>query len=357
MNKEVKMSEIFNQLRKQVSVKANSSIVQKDTKDKLPTIKFNKFIPQTHLGKTPKNFVMCEGWFLRSMYEDLRQLPDNNYVTCMDSLVYDEDFDYDGLDRTKVSCIVKRADSRTHYDISSEAVASRVANLFGIQAQYVVPVGNGLDKCICVDFLSGKQTMDNYYEFTDTIYLSAFTYEKGVSPIRMWVENLERALKDKLAHLPADSRQVVSDRVLKGFIKQYLFKKYIMADSDPAGVNYSFVYEQEDMSDLHISPLYDMQFAFNKDKFHSQFYGLNDDIQYLANMYGTYLKQIINEFGSPDFEKIKSIVYDLTPYASKREYRLSTIKTGFKQLLSSYKEVKSSIQIRESRYEFSELKM
>lgn len=351
------MSEIFNELLKQVRHRDNSFKVLNDTKINVPTIKFDKFIPQTHLGKTPKEWVMCEGWFLRSMYEKLRHHPDNNYVTCMDNLVYDKEFGYDDLDMTKVSCILKKADSGTSYDISTEMIASRIANLFGVKTQYVAPVGSASDKCICVDFLSGKQTMDNYYEFTGVNYLPAFTYERGDSPIRTWVENLNRALNEKLAHLSTEVRQEVVDRVLTGFIQQYLFKKYIIRDGDPAGVNYSFVHEKEDLSDLDISPLYDMQYAFSKDKFRSQFYGMNDDIEYLANMYGPQLDQIIERFGSPDFAKVKSIVYPLCPYAYQRELRYSTIKSGFKELISCYKGVKASIAKRDGLPETSDFNM
>ena len=347
------MSEILNNLIRNKRQKNDDFGLIKDKQSNVPTVKFDKFIPQTHLGKTPKEWVMCEGWYLRSMYEDLRQHPNNNYVTCMDNLVYDKDFGFDGLDRTKVSCILKKADSGTQYDITSELIASRIANLFGVKSQYVAPVGSAIDKCICVDFLSGQQQMDNYYEFTGTFYLPAFTYERGDSPVRSWVEKLERALKDKLAHLSSDTRQEIISNVLKDFIKQYLFRKYIVRDGDPAGVNYSFVYEKEDMSDLHVSPLYDLQYAFTKDKLRSQFYGLDDDMQYLANMYGVELDQVISEFGSPSFDKVKSIVYTLSPYAYQRDLRLNTVKSGFKELVNSYNAVKASIRKRDGVEETS----
>ena len=126
-----------------------------------------------------------------------------------------------------------------------------------------------------------------------------------------------------------------------------MFRKYIVRDGDPAGVNYSFVYEKEDMSDLHVSPLYDLQYAFTKDKLRSQFYGLDDDMQYLANMYGVELDQVISEFGSPSFDKVKSIVYTLSPYAYQRDLRLNTVKSGFKELVNSYNAVKASIRKRD----------
>ena len=338
------MSEFIKQFLSHTSKKSDECKLLRDTKTKVPTVKFDKFIPQTHLGKTPKEWVMCEGWFLRSMYEDLRHHPDNYYTTCIDALAYDADFSYDDLDRTKVSCILKKADSGTSYDITSELISCRVANLFGVPTQYVAQIGSSIDKCICVDFLSGNQTMDNYYEFTGVNYLPAFTYERGDCPIRTWIDNLVRALKEKLAHLSSEMQNEVTERVLVGFIQQYLFKKYIIRDGDPAGVNYSFVHEKEDLSDLHISPLYDMQYAFTKDKLHSQFYGLSDDMEFLANMYGNELTQVMSRFNVPDFNRVKSIVYTLSPYAYQRELRLSTIKSGFKEVVNSYNAVKDTIQ-------------
>jgi hypothetical protein len=330
------MSEIFNSLKRHMSRKKNSFMPCK-----IPTVKFDKFIPQTHLGRTPKEWVMCEGWFLRPMYEELRENPDSNFVTCMDALIYDDEFDFDGLDRTKVSGILKKADSGTDYDISGEIIACRIANLFNVKSQYVAAIGNSQEKCFCVDFLSGKQTMDNYYEFTSAPLFSAFSFDEGDSPIRPWVEHLEVALESKLAHLPITEKQKIIDDVLTGFIQQYIFKKYIVRDTDPAGVNYSLVHEKDDLSDLQMSPLYDLQHAFQYFEY-PQTYGLKEDLEFLASKYPNCLDRVVAGFGEPNFLKIKSIIWSYSPYAYQREKRLSIVKNGYRELINNYHMIKKA---------------
>lgn len=272
-------------------------------------------------GLEKKKFARCKCSYLDEMYNDI-SLPNSHYVTCIDPLVRDEKITKEELDGMSISTIIKGYDGS--YDIenpselsikledtSAELICSRLANLFGIKTQYVAPIKGNPYCAIIVDFLKDKETIQNFKEFTGespSSFLKGFNISSWISPI---VDQIIYLTPDAFMNPQLAKADV--DRILEDFVKQYLFKKYIVHDSDLCSVNIGFIVTPDGKFDL--APAFDFSNCFNPGIRSSQGEGLKEDIEYLSKQYPNILKKAVSDFdiARKKSDEIKSIVYRFAP--------------------------------------------
>ena len=266
-------------------------------------------------GKINKSFVMCEGAYIEAMYYDLTGNPDNHFVTCIDESLYDHHISVEEFRGRKISAIVKDSDSKGYQksiksseaerSTTAELICSRVADLYSISTEYVAPIKGSPYGCIVVDFLSGNEQLEDYAEFTGkkpTVYAEGSSIANWIDPL--YEEILKRAPGNSFQKKFAYVRPMI-----KEFVKQYIFKKYIVHDADFCSLNIGVVHTP-DYKEMKISPLYDNERCLLPGVRCEQGSGLEEDIAYLVKHWPGLLKSIIREFTLPQEkkQKMKSII-------------------------------------------------
>lgn len=267
-------------------------------------------------GYIKKQAVRCEGVYLEKMYYDLMSNPNNNYITCIDELLYNDKIDWQTFKNTKISSLLKESDLKD-FDIrfncsdaerstKAELICSRLANMFNIKTEYVAPIKDNPYACIIIDFLKGNESIQDFREFTQT---SPPVYSDGPA-IKVWIESLTSAIIDKVVSNKKANFSAYVIPMVTDFTKQYIFKKYVVHDSDLCSKNISIVLTPNNEK-LEISPMYDYERCLCPGIRSGQAYGIEEDIQYLVENYPTILKSIIHDF-------------TLTP--SKKQYLRSVVR-------------------------------
>lgn len=272
----------------------NKSLI--DCCDKSAFVEFDKLKLDHVDGTAPKMFARCSGKLLRDMYRELVEKPHNNYVTCMDLLIYDKDFSEQDFENTRVSCIVKGARENKSKYIRNELICSRLAEILGVKTCYIAPFPDAKNKCICVDFLSGEQETKNLFEFTN----NPFVLLNDV-PISIIGDALMSGLKRKLRK-ELNNEEIVSS-VMSDFIHMYLVKRFILKETDYTGRNISII-NSKGKKDYSLAPCYDYELCFlEKTKALSAFNISEDDIlkdsiTYFNIHFPTQLEQVINRLNA-----------------------------------------------------------
>ena len=271
-------------------------------------------------GLETKKFARCKCSYLDEMYDDV-SLNDSHYVTCVDPLIRDEEISKEEFDGMNISTIVKgyygsydisEHDLNTKLeDASSELICSRLANLFGVKTQYVAPIKGNPYCSIIVDFLKDKEQILNFKEFTDaspSSYLKGFDISSWINPL---VNQVFFMTPDALFN-PELARENVN-RVVEDFAKQYLFKKYIVHDSDLCSVNIGFVVTPD--GKYEVAPAFDFSNCFAPGVRTPQGAGLEQDIEYLSKNYPNILKNITQDFelASNKKDEMKNIIQRFVP--------------------------------------------
>lgn len=286
----------------------SNTISPEDLVKKIRIRKAMKSVPLTSFdytdvpdGLETKKFARCKCSYLDEMYDDVSS-NDSHYVTCMDSLLRDEKISKEEFDGLHVSTIVKgyygSYDTDEHTlnikleDASSELICSRLANLFGVKTQYVAPIKDNPYCTLIVDFLNGQETIQNFKEFTGaspSSYLKGFDISSWINPLvnQVFFRTPDAIFNPELAR--ADINRVVED-----FAKQYLFKKYIVHDSDLCSVNIGFIVTPDGKYD--VAPAFDFSNCFSPGVRTPQGEGMENDIEYLSKNYPNILKNITQDF-------------------------------------------------------------
>lgn len=271
-------------------------------------------------GLEVKKFARCKCSYLDEMYDDV-SINDSHYITCIDPLIRDEKISKEEFDSMHISTIVKgyygsydisEHDLNTKLeDASSELICSRLANLFGVKTQYVAPIKGNPYCSIIVDFLKDKEQILNFKEFTDaspSSYLKGFDISSWINPLvnKVFFMTPDAFFNPELAR--ADINRLVED-----FVKQYLFKKYIVHDSDLCSVNIGFVVTPDGKYD--VAPAFDFSNCFAPGVRTPQGDGLEQDIEYLSKNYPDILKNITQgfELAFNKKDEIKGIIQRFAP--------------------------------------------
>ena len=298
----------------------------RQTMKKLPIHAFDE-VGETN-GKINKSYGLCEGTYLEEMYHFLMANPDNNFVTCMDESLYDQQIPLEEFLERKISVIVKNSKSKSYERrhqsseaeraTKSELICSRVADLYNIKTEYVAPIQDNPYGCIIVDFLSGNEQLEDYAEFTGkhpTVYASG-------SSIRHWIEPLYHEILKVAPGKTFQKRYAYVRPMLKEMIKQFIFKKYIVHDADFCSANLGIVHSP-DYKFMEISPIYDFERCLLPGIRSAQGDGLEEDISYLVGAWPGLLKSVIKDFTLPQAkkQKVKDIIGTFeSRSATAREY-------------------------------------
>lgn len=266
-------------------------------------------------GKIDKSYGLCEGEYLEEMYHYLMANPNNNFVTCMDECLYDQQISLEEFRTRKISVIVKTSKSKSYErrHQSSEAeratkaelICSRVADLYNIKTEYVAPIKDNPYGSIVVDFLSGNEQLQDYAEFTGkhpTVYAEGSSVSKWIEP--MYQEILKRA-PGKTFH----KKYAYVRPMLREMVKQYIFKKYIVHDADFCSANLGIVHSP-DYKFMEISPIYDFERCLLPGIRSAQGDGMDEDIEFLVSAWPGLLKTIVKDFtlSAEKKQKMKGII-------------------------------------------------
>ncbi len=275
-------------------------------------------------GRINKKYVLCEGSYLEEMYHDITSNFNNGYITCIDEDFVDADFTLDEFRKKKISCIMKLSEfksynrrykeSEAERATSAELICSRLANLFNVTTEYVAPIHDNPYGSILIDFLSGDEELMDFEEFTGT---RPTVYAEG-SNIGKWIEPLVNTIIKKSPVKGQNLMARVVRPMVRDFVKQYMFKKYIVHDNDLCFANIGVVHNADNTL-LRMSPLYDYEKCFLPGIRSSQGQGLEDDLDYLVEHWPGLLKGVINDFTLTDEKKqqMVDIVKRFEPSAVK----------------------------------------
>jgi hypothetical protein len=290
---------------------------------KVPLLPFDSFQDEDLFnGGMPKQFARCKGSYLRPMFEDLRS-GNNNYSTCVDELIYDKKVSMEDLDNISVSCIVKDRDDSTIYSLGSprraELISSKIANIFGVKTEYVMPIKGSANKYLAIDFLQENQRFENFNDYFEcTSGRSFYSFEDDSCCLKKFLCPMILQLKNDLKNRTGYKKYTQIKQFIVDFIKQYLLKKYILHDTDVCSVNFGVIISKNDIT---MSPAFDYEQTFNPGRRYSQGFGLEEDIKYIAESYPAILKEVIKDFAL-DKTKMKNInrVFVLFDNQENRRY-------------------------------------
>lgn len=272
-------------------------------------------------GLGAKKFARCGCRYLEEMYDDVTN-KSSNYVTCIDKPLHDEKISKDEFKGLNISTIIKGYDGSYNItspatlnsnltDTSCELICSRLANLFGVKTQYVAPIKGNPYCCIIVDFLKDNEEFMDFKEFTGhsaSTYLNEFDIGSWIGPLssKIFFQTPDAMFNPELAR--SDINRVVED-----FARQYLFKKYIVHDSDLCVVNIGVIVTPDGKTSC--APAFDFSACLSPGVRTPQGQGMERDIEYLNKNYPKILKHIINDFEvtSEKESKIKDIVQKFAP--------------------------------------------
>ena len=263
----------------------------------IPLDAFDEFERQGIFGGgINKQFARCNGSYLMDMFFELRK-DRNHYVTCVDDLIYDKTIDSSMLKKSSVSCIIKESDKNNQYSSRlSELIASRLANEFGINTEFVQPI-NGTNSCyLIIDFIKTGQSFESFRDYFDFIQgVSFYDFSNNCCVLEKFMKQIPDCLRENLKSLSPIKRQVIIKKFLTDFVKQYIFKKYIIHDADICSVNAGVILTN-DNNIVTLAPAFDYEQSFNPGKRISQAFGLEEDLEFLADNYPFILMNVKNTF-------------------------------------------------------------
>lgn len=282
-------------------------------------------------GKCKKKFKRCLGWYLEDMFNEIRNNPDSNYVTCMDEVIKDPSVTLKDFDRTCVSVIYKTPRDLYVDFAKNEILGSRISEAMGIKTEYVVPVKR--NKYMAIDFLSGDDCFETFSEFVGIKHLNAYIFSQGDSCVRPWVESLIYSAYSKIPKKNKLQKIMDIEPLIVDALKIYFFKKYIIHDADFCVQNLGVVYSPG-YKNLRIAPAYDFEQSLMPGIRTEQGFGLIDDIEYLAKSFPHVLLRVVQELNLDVIkkDKIKSILQQHEPYEDKQKEYFNLINNSMLNL-------------------------
>ncbi len=234
---------------------------------------FERINHQTNLNK----LINVNTKYFSELFHELKNNPNCSYVTSINDFEKNDIID-------KIS-FVPVYEKEYYYKLMAcakiETFASRLANFFGVPTVYNI-ISYNKDrtyKLLSANFLKNGENFIKISELTNN-YLSNLdfiTWEKVFEEI-MSNQNEENV-----------------NNFMSDFTKQYLFRKYVLRDSDYSFNNCGIIVDQDDQ--FRLSPCFDMEFSFELN-FDEENYG---DLKYIAQKYPKeyhYVKDKFNELFS-----------------------------------------------------------
>ncbi|MBQ7351565.1 MAG: hypothetical protein IJW59_01675 [Clostridia bacterium] len=117
------------------------------------------------LGTVKKRFVRTKGSVLFDLFDEKRNNPNSNFVSCADPIIDDLSFSKEDFGNMYFSSIIKELRYGSYKFANADVIASRIANILGVKSAYntLDPTGKYF---ISVDFLKDKQEIVDFGEFS-----------------------------------------------------------------------------------------------------------------------------------------------------------------------------------------------
>ena len=294
---------------------------------------FDEFQNQGSLGTAGKLFARVKGRFLGDMYQKQKK-KSSYFVTCVDDLIRSSDYSKEQYNELGISAIIKEVRNGDFPNGENDLISCNLAPLFKVKTAYTTRMPSDNRKLINVDFLQKGQQMETYTDLTQRLI------NGWKNDIDVWFSRLADALYREIPNLNIETNHIKRE-LLKDFVRLFLFKKYIICDSDLTGGNFGFIHSG-DYQDLTVAPGFDYEYSFNNKffRFTTSSHELGSDIDYLTRRYPEVIKKIIEE----DFQitdkkqqQIKSIInhFEARPKKASKIYDVVIHNTA---LMKSYYE-------------------
>lgn len=275
--------------RRENALKAKKSF------NEVPLVPFDEVnLDDMYKGKCDKEFTRCLGWYLMDMVNEIKNNPSTNYVTCVDDIINDVNFNEGNFEKYGVSVVLKTPTSKKIEFAKNELIGSRVAEIFGVKTEYVAPIKNNKNKYLAVDFLSGDQQLTTFKEFVEKEHINTYTFKDGDCCIRHWINPLIKSAYEKMPIKSGIRKMMALEPLITDCVRMYILKKYIIHDADFCSLNMSVVYSPG-YRNLQIAPAYDFEQSFMPGIRSYQGHGLEEDIAYLAKNYPSILEKVMND--------------------------------------------------------------
>ncbi len=171
-------------------------------------------------GSSSKGFAMVKGSEMMDLYDIMKNNPDTHFKFCGSDYIKmstPEEFQ-----RMFFSGIIRKSRSDTKF-ATSELIGSRVAEIFGVDAPYVTPLGNTHTIVASMDFLKFSEEMETFADYTGALL-------PRQANATSWLRFLNRRLDKEQKTNPVDNE--TRNHLIKELIRHYLVRKLILRDND-----------------------------------------------------------------------------------------------------------------------------
>ena len=214
-------------------------------------------------GSSTKAFVMLKGKYLSELYNEVKNKPDCNYVSCVNEKI--KDCTWEEFKDFPVSIIGKKARYGDPDYTRAELIYSRLSNIFGLKTGFTIPLTEDYLTIASVDVLgfvpdpSGSeidaehrsQQIETFNELTESLI-------GRKSCISSWIRALRETIDKHQKYWQLSPEHI--DTLIHDLIKIYMIRRYVFSDKDLHGENIGFVHSG-DYKDLSIAPSIDMEFC------------------------------------------------------------------------------------------------
>ena len=302
-------------------------------------------------GKTQKIFVRMDSEFLSDLFV-AKSRGNSSYVTYLDSL-FDGKYSYtrQGAPLKSISVLLKSYSSMQSEGYPcGEAVASRIGNVMGIPVvfnQHIVGVDpikeEGLDLGL-IEYIQrysrGEQEKNHiisvdFMEYSpdisyDTIFKgyskgAACKYSRGNWGLREWYKFF--LFESDFCDPKTGEKIGLADRkkLTKDFIKMYLFRKYVISDSD-FDIHNIVIKHDAKKKTYEFGPNYDMERAFCRDV-DDDLYELKfmEDIEFAYKAYPEEIDSFMKSVKKLE-KNITSVTNDVKSGYFKNKYKRNLTK-------------------------------
>jgi len=284
-------------------------------------------------GSLPKGFLLVDGELLLDMYDEIKNNPNGNVVTCVND--YINSTTREEFKNAKVSVVCKAARHGYSEFVRSEVMASKICAFLGVNSAYVEPLNDDYTSMMSVDFLSLYKKKNNEGK-TEVVQEKFETFEEladagaGIGrkySIKAWLNKLIKAFENNPNCKNLNLQQ--KNKIIEDFIRMFIVRKLILRDNDFNVGNTVFTFTG-DYENIKLGTCFDFEFCFDRelpfmnsyDDFNYDTY-IEENIKYLAETFPNVTKKVLDGLvKSYDTNKsqIKDVLYKHSETSSRAMY-------------------------------------
>lgn len=239
----------------------------------------NKAVVSPLGGSMPKTFVRCDSKYFKELIEELKK-PNCSYVTYINDLVKSLNSDnIENFPLSKISVLIKK--SHRAQDIYNEEIASKTANILEIPVTYNTVVNiAGIDYNMSVDFLKKDEEFISLDHCKLNDAMSFCVIKKKLQKYFEYYVACGEITQEQAYNLLSD------------FMEMYIFRKYILSDTDFDMFNTGLIFNNK-TKEYKWAPNFDMEYMEN---FKIDKSALQVDMMFMRNFNSEKLHQIIEKY-------------------------------------------------------------